>query len=1448
MLGLEREFGSPPTADSERRTAYGGPSRWTPTTLNFAGHTIRIDVPTGNVFIETTDIGYPFHSSFLAVSRGYDLQEQWMQHSYRARNANVDLTPHWFGSWTFAHEASVQQIWHETRSVVEVAALIAANGLFGEDGMVFRRHRGRSNVLAELATHGVPRRTLDAIGWDAMAGDALLRTTRGDFQILAGRMSPESLVDLPEHDVAVFSPPTGMAARIQSSGAYNTWQNGRHERGSSLLVTRVSDALGHKMSLEPLVPAPFEVWSLADDSGRAFRIERGTLIADLDGDLIGGSVGRRVVSRVVDESRAEHNTFDYEYRGSLLSSVTLPSSIGSRIVRYAYGDVAHPDILTRIIGVDGAALTFEYLEDEADLDARMNPRLKIRRLTTPTGARYDFEYESERLETRVTISNEAGVERKVRFRYQRDTRDTNRRYVTQVETTISRGFRLQRDRLVERAPGIAVHQTSYSTDGRFDPVSTRDPSGRTKRYQFDAFGLLSKEWDEYGRMTEYVRDIPEAPSPETPLRYDVLAIRQDALLRQVPDVAGVEPIPQPQPVTLVREMTYARYTAANTEIQSDQVHSTHRLASATDELGKRLRYEYDDDANFRPLRATATITPLGHVSRYTFNRLGLLLSASNAENETQTFEYDAQGLLRRAFDQNQNVTIYDWYPCGLWLRSIADPTGATTRFTRDRNGLLVSLIDAVESEQRFIYDADQRLWRSEQSRPAVAAGPDDAGEPHMTVALELRTEFGFTPLGFLKSITAPSGLRIAYQYDEAGSLISVQHEVDGEGPVRYAVDLSGRVVAATDKMGRITRYRYDVGGQLYEVKYSAWDSPDGLHFDERTNTVVERDHAGRALLLRDSNVPVDQAYAYDRTGRLTWRRDSVDWELRWTFDDDGRLTEARSAPDAYLSALSYDRAGRVVAIRDGAHLDEQSEWIQSYRLERADDVQVGNLYSRRVGDIGLLSAWEYDPRNLPASAITAVGDVPLVSQFVDYAPDGMVWRLRGNSERQYKYDALKQLVFSSDDNRFCDFDANGNVLLRTVPGSGDPPNVIRAPNRLAADATSQYEYDGCGNLKRCVTGGAAQGFQFDPAGQLRVVSLPDKRIEYAYDQIGRLVERSSTGLDGVTTRHALRYGTNRCVSIRQDGEESASLTWSPDGVLLRVRTPGEIGAAPFRRSAFVVNGLYNSTIECFSSTGASLARIVQDAWGEVSRRDDPSGVLRFHGARNAFRDPDTGLCLFGARWYWPAIARWITEDSLIKPETTRARELGNAYAFALNSPVLFADPTGYEAEGMTWSDACSYMVAVGNTMTGAGAVMKTPPADAVDQAVVVIGSAMDLLGYNAFLPTSMFGSLPNVSGWTADIVGEATEIFSFARAPSKLGAVTLTLSTVSLLDTVSDGYFCRGEFGGDLAEATVDERGPFSYRDMIAAESRTRSYQQAPPVYACRNGQCDYLWQAKDRR
>ncbi|MEE1611405.1 RHS repeat-associated core domain-containing protein [Microvirga sp. CF3016] len=89
---------------------------------------------------------------------------------------------------------------------------------------------------------------------------------------------------------------------------------------------------------------------------------------------------------------------------------------------------------------------------------------------------------------------------------------------------------------------------------------------------------------------------------------------------------------------------------------------------------------------------------------------------------------------------------------------------------------------------------------------------------------------------------------------------------------------------------------------------------------------------------------------------------------------------------------------------------------------------------------------------------------------------------------------------------------------------------------------------------------------------------------------------------------------------------------------------------------------------------AALASVVHRAYGEKVVVTG-AGALDTHGYIGEREDAETGLVYLNARYYDPALGRFLSPDSL---DPTLPGVGTNRYAYALNNPINVADPGGQQ--------------------------------------------------------------------------------------------------------------------------------------------------------------------------
>jgi RHS repeat-associated protein len=267
-----------------------------------------------------------------------------------------------------------------------------------------------------------------------------------------------------------------------------------------------------------------------------------------------------------------------------------------------------------------------------------------------------------------------------------------------------------------------------------------------------------------------------------------------------------------------------------------------------------------------------------------------------------------------------------------------------------------------------------------------------------------------------------------------------------------------------------------------------------------------------------------------------------------------------------------------------------------------------------------------------------------------------------NVAEQYVYDAiyqLQQVTHGTSTTESYTYDAVGNRLTSlSMPSYG-----YNSSNELTSATGLSYTYDNNGNTLSKTSSGALTQYTWDFENKLSSAILPGSggTVTFKYDPFGRRIQKSSSG----GTTNYLYDGANSIEEINSAGAMVARYTQANgvDEPLAQIRS----GATSY----YEEDGL-GSVTSLSNSTGSLANTYLYDSFGNLSAS---TGTLT-----NPFQytgrdyDPETGLRYYRARYYDPAIGRFINEDPIGLAGGP------NLYAYVGNGPTQFTDPDGTQAQ------------------------------------------------------------------------------------------------------------------------------------------------------------------------
>ncbi|MES2069887.1 MAG: RHS repeat-associated core domain-containing protein [Pseudomonadota bacterium] len=612
----------------------------------------------------------------------------------------------------------------------------------------------------------------------------------------------------------------------------------------------------------------------------------------------------------------------------------------------------------------------------------------------------------------------------------------------------------------------------------------------------------------------------------------------------------------------------------------------------------------------------------------------------------------------------------------LSLRQPGGATGNTTVETTwqyEADGL-VTQTNAVGTPEAWVQRLRHRLFDDH----------DQVVESTVVDATSATTSYTYDALARLISSTDPAttsnpaGVNTTFTYD------SLDRHTSNDNPdqnpsqrigipaMRYRYDsVSGRLASQADAREHTTHFTYDMLGR---VALQSWDDGSKAVYGYDISPVNGLGRLGAVTLLdSNGNLESKREYTYDRYGNCSGSKLQV-------------------AERIFVSSSEFDPQNRLVR---HVHPDD-TVWSRQY----VDGMLVGqSLDGARI---------DYPLENYTAAGRfgrTLYGAGAIPGQGVDtnyqYSPTGLLLEESVNNQSgqvlqlSFQYDALHQLLSVTNKASIAD-------IQRFVYRNRRLDTAI-----LPANADAHFDYDASGNLisrDRCqytyqahfVTSVERDGNQIycaepDACGRVSIRIVDGQRTLLTYDNQGHL--QRVTGAGGAILREMQSDHLGR----RLLQKDEHGMTIYVDAGYQEATRNGFVTVSKFLSdeigiAAAIISCNQNTHVQyfrrdqkgsvtlAFNQDGEIQSRFSYDAYGFPQTEKEPGQGQPAYEHRQW--DQDLGLYYFGARYYDPCLARFLTPDTRLGAKPLQP-DSWNRFAFELNNPINHIDPSGHKANWVT---------------------------------------------------------------------------------------------------------------------------------------------------------------------
>jgi len=547
---------------------------------------------------------------------------------------------------------------------------------------------------------------------------------------------------------------------------------------------------------------------------------------------------------------------------------------------------------------------------------------------------------------------------------------------------------------------------------------------------------------------------------------------------------------------------------------------------------------------------------------------------------------------------------------------------ATNRFVFDRLGRVTNMVDAAGNKIEYAYnDLGQMVAMADPNLGFWQYERDFAGRVKVqTDGKGNSVEFDYTdPLGRLAAKTITPAAG-------GGSGYSITYDFDTPDTGGFTV-FHGQLAKVTDNQG-VERYSYDVRGRTLKVA--------------RTLTVNSTTYTSEFLHDQaDRQISV----AYPASGPIVTNR----------YDLGGNLTQVQrvdaGGSTLYFQSKGYAAQGELL----GATLGNGTEINYTYFPKTR---RLQNLTSKKTSAGTNFQALAYTYNQV--SDLTAI-------------TDSLYSGTNSASISSVAYDNLHRLTSLTRPGASAttySYNALGNLLTNGEQGGSTYQYGTSGllPHGVKQVGTNVYAYDLVGNL----THRAGQHLTYDPENRLaRVVAGGVTLATFGYDDGGERLWKQSTNTLHVWigSLYEARGSTN-LFHVFAGSRRIA--TFSPAGQL-----PGA-GGTLTNFHYYHPDHLGSSSL-ISDTTGAVAEHYEYTAFGR-ERANGTAAPDVSHRFTGQIFDAEIGLYYYGARYYDANLGRFIQADTII-PNVFDPQSW-NRYAYALNNPLKYTDPTGHWPQWM----------------------------------------------------------------------------------------------------------------------------------------------------------------------
>ncbi len=658
------------------------------------------------------------------------------------------------------------------------------------------------------------------------------------------------------------------------------------------------------------------------------------------------------------------------------------------------------------------------------------------------------------------------------------------------------------------------------------------------------------------------------------------------------------------------KIDYDNNLAVSGLLINDSLQYTFDLNLQSDSFDAKLpndwTYSFLSDSLFRTI---AKSDPAGNITEYQYDLNNRLIAIERPGEATTRYFYNDDGLMIIKIDPLNRQSSYSYSKLGL-IESYTDAENNTWNILRDFYGKIKE-IASVSYSYRYSFDESNRLttfsfgdskfhFENDKQRNLLRISFDR----------DIIYDFRFDKFSKLTSLTKPDRSLYLFDYDKTGNMIAISYP---NGSIRkFEYDKSGRILTLTERDNTKFTFGYDYAGRFnsytlantlyFSIKYGSF----GNFSIFRGTQVLGDYHYGKNFKLTGLLSAYHQSFDYDERDNLIVHKIENDIFKQQRFNLNDELIERNQGGS--VQTFRYDKMSRPVSIASAIGRyeytwDELSNLKQVLAPHNLGFYIKYNLFSQPESILRQNSSfitYGYDK----------IGNLILINKSggdnitQNYDISGNLIRTTKNNlvPVNYTYDLGGLIKTINNGLMSLEYDYDNCDRITTIVRNGKSfkqysyNNIGKVSDIISYNAKTSYTYDNLGKLNSVTNNGLTHRFNHFPRS-LVVSYFNAFNYQYSYNERGLL--STITNPDNDELR--LIYNSNfRLNEIFLDNDNRFKIEYTGGSLLSSM-----IDGTDRRFNFYYTNSgrLLSITDPNFNSTG-----IIHDIYGNITSYSLPGNA------------------------------------------------------------------------------------------------------------------------------------------------------------------------------------------------------------------------------------------------